>query len=161
MSIDAGQAVFKSPARIAGLYQTPSGGTGVGQAVLVTDTTTSTSTSEALSANQGRLLSNEISALLSLPESQRRILYLQASHNQDINFATVNVPEPIPFDTNDERAGIVHDTITDNSEITIPATDIYVFVAQTAGEGDRVWNVTIVGSDRYRLRLRRCTKFKY
>ena len=90
----------------------------------------STSTTDALSANEGRILNNLIQALDVLPESQRNISYLQASHIVDHVFATANTPEPIPFDTNDEDLGITHSVSVNNSEITIQSSAIYTIVVQ-------------------------------
>ena len=94
------------------------------------DNLNSTSAEDPLSANQGRVLNNMIQALDLLPETQRNIAYLQASHSQNFLFPAINTPTPIPFNTNDEDLGIGHDAIIDNTEITIRTSAIYTIVAQ-------------------------------
>ena len=96
----------------------------------VINSLTSTSTTDALSANEGRILNNLIQALDVLPESQRNIAYVQLSQTLDIVYAAANAPEPIHFNTEEERLGITHSTSLNNAELTIQTSAIYTIIAQ-------------------------------
>lgn len=72
-------------------------------------------------SNPGHILADPVR----INFSNETTAILQASHNVTVVLGTVNVPEPVPLDTNNTIENITHSTSVLNSEITFDIAGVY------------------------------------